>query len=191
MFPRSPSDMPAVLQRRASQDQAHRWRQQAQTDATIISVLVPEAWAQEGMMAANSAWQRTLERGRYKGRVRPSSPREKLASMCEELALRVAEYGEDSPQVQWQCEAMQAALKQYLVDGALSTTDRVWVFIGSYLREHPVSPSYEEIMDAVGLRNNSNVAYHIDKLVDRGIITKGPTRAARTLRLNKEWPIEQ
>ena len=69
----------------------------------------------------------------------------------------------------------------------MDTTDKVWVFIGRYMKEHGYSPSHREMMEAVHISSTSVVAYHLDKLADRGIITKGPQGTMRTLRLNKEY----
>lgn len=71
--------------------------------------------------------------------------------------------------------------------GDVNTTDRVWGFITEYMAEHGYAPSHREIMAGAQVISTSVVEYHVDKLADKGIITKGPLRTARTLRLNRQW----
>ena len=53
-------------------------------------------------------------------------------------------------------------------------------FLHDYLAAHGVSPSYREIMTALGLSSVSAVAEHIDNLVAKGVLRKIPG-AARSL----------
>ena len=50
-------------------------------------------------------------------------------------------------------------------------------FIRSYLSTHGVSPTYREIMTALGLSSVSAVAEHIDNLVAKGVLRKLPGTA--------------
>lgn len=53
-------------------------------------------------------------------------------------------------------------------------------FINDYTANHNVSPTYREIMTALGLSSVSAVAEHIDNLVKKGALKKIPG-AARSL----------
>ena len=53
-------------------------------------------------------------------------------------------------------------------------------FINDYTGSHGVSPTYREIMTALGLSSVSAVAEHIDNLVAKRALKKGPG-AARSL----------
>ena len=55
-------------------------------------------------------------------------------------------------------------------------------FIRDYLSTHGVSPTYREIMTALGLSSVSAVAEHIDNLVAKGALRKLPG-AARSLEI--------
>ena len=55
-------------------------------------------------------------------------------------------------------------------------------FLRDYLAAHGVSPTYREIMTALGLSSVSAVAEHIDNLVAKGVVQKVPG-AARSLEL--------
>lgn len=59
---------------------------------------------------------------------------------------------------------------------------RILDFIAEYTTLHEVSPSYREIMSAMGLSSVSAVAEHINNLVKLGALKKVPG-AARTLEL--------
>ena len=59
---------------------------------------------------------------------------------------------------------------------------RILDFISEYTNSHEVSPSYREIMSAMGLSSVSAVAEHINNLVKIGAIKKVPG-AARSLEL--------
>lgn len=50
-------------------------------------------------------------------------------------------------------------------------------FIRDYLSAHGVSPTYREIMTALGLSSVSAVAEHIDNLVAKGALRKLPGTA--------------
>ena len=50
-------------------------------------------------------------------------------------------------------------------------------FIRDYLSAHGVSPTYREIMTALGLSSVSAVAEHIDNLVAKGALRKLPSTA--------------
>lgn len=55
-------------------------------------------------------------------------------------------------------------------------------FINDYTLTHGVSPTYREIMAALGLSSVSAVAEHIDNLVKKGALRKSPG-AARSLEI--------
>lgn len=55
-------------------------------------------------------------------------------------------------------------------------------FIEVFTSEHNQSPSYREIMTALGLSSVSAVAEHIDNLVGKGVLRKSPG-AARSLEI--------
>lgn len=55
-------------------------------------------------------------------------------------------------------------------------------FINEYTTTHGVSPTYREIMTALGLSSVSAVAEHIDNLVTKGAVRKVPG-AARSLEI--------
>lgn len=50
-------------------------------------------------------------------------------------------------------------------------------FIRSYIEQHEVSPSFDEIMAALGLVSKSGVKKLVDALVERGFIRTLPYRA--------------
>ena len=46
-------------------------------------------------------------------------------------------------------------------------------YIENFIRQNDFSPSYREIMKAMGYKSVSTVANHIDNLIERGYIKKG------------------
>ncbi|MFV0484929.1 MAG: LexA family protein [Candidatus Saccharimonadales bacterium] len=58
-------------------------------------------------------------------------------------------------------------------------------FIEEFTLKNDFSPSYREIMDAMGLRSVSAVAEHIDNCVEAGFIKRLP-KAARSLEVVKQ-----
>lgn len=53
-------------------------------------------------------------------------------------------------------------------------------FVYTYIQEHGHPPAVREIGEGVGLASTSNVAYHLDHLVQRGYLGKGQGKG-RTL----------
>ncbi|MCL2869310.1 hypothetical protein FWF48_00660 [Candidatus Saccharibacteria bacterium] len=45
-------------------------------------------------------------------------------------------------------------------------------FIASFIDEHGYSPSYREIMTAMGIKSVSTVAQHVDNLIAKGVVKK-------------------
>jgi len=60
--------------------------------------------------------------------------------------------------------------------------ERVFEFIGNYIRESGVSPTYEEIMTGVGLRSKAPVAHHLQALEEADLISILPN-TSRGIRL--------
>jgi len=60
--------------------------------------------------------------------------------------------------------------------------DRITDFIRQYTREHGYAPSVREIGAAVGIRSTRAVKYHLDVLVEQGVIerTAGRARGLKT-----------
>ncbi len=54
-------------------------------------------------------------------------------------------------------------------------------FVDSFIQGHGYGPSYREIMRALGYKSVSTVAVHIDGLINRGYLRKGPDNSARSL----------
>ena len=62
-------------------------------------------------------------------------------------------------------------------------------YIKSYIDNHGISPSYDEIMNHFGLKSKSSVKRYIDALYDRGYIMFRPS-CARSIRLIKSKEME-
>lgn len=62
-------------------------------------------------------------------------------------------------------------------------------FIGERMAVDGVSPSFEEMKDAMGLKSKSGIARMIDALVERGIIQRLPNRARAIEILETPRPI--
>lgn len=58
---------------------------------------------------------------------------------------------------------------------------RVLRFVRAYVIEHGYAPSYREIGKASGLSSTSTVAYNLNKLAERGLITRLHGRQALTV----------
>lgn len=65
-------------------------------------------------------------------------------------------------------------------------------FIGDYIATHGVSPTYREIMTALGLSSVSAVAEHIDNLVKKGALKKssGEARSLEIIDLTHPETVE-
>lgn len=50
------------------------------------------------------------------------------------------------------------------------TTRKVYLFIKDYINKKNYSPSVREIMEGVNLKSPATSKYHIDKLIDLGLI---------------------
>ncbi|MBN2464112.1 transcriptional repressor LexA [candidate division WOR-3 bacterium] len=55
--------------------------------------------------------------------------------------------------------------------------NRILEFIRSYTDEHGFAPSIREIVGAVGVRSTKAVKYHLDILVDEGLLKRTPRQA--------------
>ncbi|MBM3323091.1 transcriptional repressor LexA [candidate division WOR-3 bacterium] len=58
---------------------------------------------------------------------------------------------------------------------------KIFEFVRSYIEEHGFAPSIREIGQAVGIRSTKAVKYHLDILVNEGLLQR-TDRQARTLR---------
>lgn len=63
-------------------------------------------------------------------------------------------------------------------------------FIDEFTLKNDFSPSYREIMEAMGLRSVSAVAEHIENCVSAGFIKKQP-KAARSLEVVKQQTYDE
>lgn len=61
--------------------------------------------------------------------------------------------------------------------------DRILAFIQTFTEEQGYAPTIREIADAVGLRSTSTVHGHIERLVQKGLLSK-ETMRPRTLTTN-------
>ena len=52
------------------------------------------------------------------------------------------------------------------------TRDCVYNFCKDFILEHGYAPSVREIADAVGLKSSSSAFYHIQKLMEEGLLVK-------------------
>jgi repressor LexA len=62
---------------------------------------------------------------------------------------------------------------------------RILEFVRNYLQEHGFAPSVREIGRAVGIRSTKGVKYHLDILVNEGLLER-TNRQARTLRTSHQ-----
>lgn len=69
--------------------------------------------------------------------------------------------------------------------------NRILEFIQSYTEEHGFAPSVREIGRAVGIRSTRAVKYHLDILVQQGVIarTDNKARSLRTIREPDSLPL--
>ena len=68
------------------------------------------------------------------------------------------------------------------------TTARVLEYLRSYIAEHKYAPLLSEIAEACSLASRSVAQYHIANLERRGIVTRGPLGAYRSISLVNEVP---
>lgn len=61
-------------------------------------------------------------------------------------------------------------------------TNDVFAFIKKFITEQEKSPTLREIQRGVGIKSVATVAYHLDKLVQSGLIQKG-VKAYRSITL--------
>jgi len=67
---------------------------------------------------------------------------------------------------------------QHMVDKMLTAKQkRLLEYIDQYLKENGISPSFEEMKEAVGLKSKSGIHRLISALVERGFIRRLPNRA--------------
>ena len=69
--------------------------------------------------------------------------------------------------------------------------DRIADFVRQYTREHGYAPSVREIGAAVGLKSTRAVKYHLDILVEQGVIERiaGRARSLRTSARSDSLPL--
>jgi hypothetical protein len=87
--------------------------------------------------------------------------------------------------------AARAALKPNGTVGRYGLTFKqrqLLLFIDEYIGCHNVSPSFEEMKSALGLKSKSVTYNHVNALIERGYLEKLPNRA-RSIRI-KQWPQE-
>ena len=58
--------------------------------------------------------------------------------------------------------------------------------ICGYIEEHGYSPSFEELMEMMGLKSKSRVARIIDQLEEKGFVTRAHYRARGVVPVNKD-----
>ena len=63
---------------------------------------------------------------------------------------------------------------------------KVLDFLRAYVARYGISPSYDKISDATGIRSKSNIAYILDTLAWRKYIRRGPGRACNIELLQTE-----
>jgi SOS-response transcriptional repressor LexA len=59
-------------------------------------------------------------------------------------------------------------------------------FVRAYVQEHGHAPALREIASGVGMRSTSNVAYHINRLVNQGYLHKQEGKTRTLVLLNAE-----
>jgi len=67
----------------------------------------------------------------------------------------------------------------------MDKTDNILNYIIEYCDEYGFPPVIREIQDGCNISSTSVVAYHLEKLVKSGDITKGQNRA-RTIKVNNK-----
>jgi len=60
--------------------------------------------------------------------------------------------------------------------------DTVMAFVQGYTNEHGFSPCLREIMEACGFSSTSHTSFWVDKLIEKGRLTKVPN-IARSIRV--------
>lgn len=63
-------------------------------------------------------------------------------------------------------------------------TDEVFTFIKEYISDKAESPTLREIQDGLKIKSTATVAYHINKLIENGLIEK-TARVFRSITLKK------
>lgn len=66
-----------------------------------------------------------------------------------------------------------------------STRQRVYDFIRVYQFVHKMPPTLREVADGVGLRSLSGVQWHLNRLIDEGLLYERDGRISRNLRLRE------
>jgi repressor LexA len=67
---------------------------------------------------------------------------------------------------------------------------RVLGFIARYVTEHGYAPTFREVSENVGSASTNTAHCFIRRLVDKGMIRKGPKGASRALAITTEGRIE-
>ncbi len=65
-------------------------------------------------------------------------------------------------------------------------TMQVFRFVASFVDARGYAPTYRQIAQATGLRSTSNVAYHLDKLVEAHYLKREPG-TPRAIVVLPEW----
>lgn len=63
-------------------------------------------------------------------------------------------------------------------------TDQVFTFIEEFITKKSESPTLREIQDGLKIKSTATVAYHVNKLIENGLIEK-TARAFRSITLKK------
>ena len=67
-----------------------------------------------------------------------------------------------------------------------TTRQRVYDFIRVYQFVHEMPPTLREVADGVGLRSLSGVQWHLNRLIEEGLLYERDGRISRNLRLRGE-----
>lgn len=66
------------------------------------------------------------------------------------------------------------------------TRQRVYDFIRVYQFVHKMPPTLREVADGVGLRSLSGVQWHLNRLIEEGLLYERDGRISRNLRLREQ-----
>lgn len=63
---------------------------------------------------------------------------------------------------------------------------QVYDFILSYVEQHQISPTMQEIADHLGIKNRSNVHAFLKKMEEHGLVKKSKTKLSRSIEIVTE-----
>lgn len=63
---------------------------------------------------------------------------------------------------------------------------QVYDFILSYVEQHQISPTMQEIADHLGIKNRSNVHAFLKKMEEHGLVRKSKTKLSRSIEIVTE-----